>query len=649
MRAVKPANNFPPDNERVYASQNPTISPVLPPHARHFRFPAVRRHFARQSRFLPERPHGARRSRLIAACLLTAVALVGTNAAASEPRPVLRLGILAYLGEESAVSDWRLLETHLGSALPQYAVETTYGDLAALRRAVAEGTVDFLLTNPGQYVELESSFGISRIATLEHGKSPVSSYAVGAAVIARRERDDVHELTDLPGRVLAATAVDAFGGYQTTWRELAILGIDPGRDLTVRFTGFPMQRVLEALDAGQADAAVVRACLIESRPEWQQRYKVLSGRFDAGLGCTVSSRVYPNWPMAALPDTPPAMAREVAIALLQMDAETHGIGWSIPADYQVIHDAFRELHIGPYANMAPTSLGEVLQRYWLTGVAGLVLLLLWVLYTLRTEYLVRSRTAALQAALQERHAVESRMRSQQEQADHLGRLSVLGELSSSLAHELSQPLAGVNNYAQSLLRRLDNGRLTDEAVREASESIVTLSHTAGAILKRMKGFVRKRPSVRETHVLASLVEEAISLFTGMQTQPPAIAVRNQLPGPLRVNADSLQIQQILLNFFKNSQDAMQGLPLPSQIIRVTLQADDGWAWIHVRDIGAGMSDEALQRLFEPFYTTKEDGLGLGLSICKRIAEAHGGQLQGGRAPDGKGMIFSLSLPCSRTQ
>ncbi len=331
-----------------------------------------------------------------------------------------------------------------------------------------------------------------------------------------------------------------------------------------------------------------------------------------------------------------------------MDAGTDSIGWSVPADYQMVHDAFRELHIGPYADMAPTSLGDVMQKYWLMGVAGLILMLLWVLYTLRTEYLVRSRTAALQAALQERHAFESRMRSQQEQADHLARLSVLGELSSSLAHELSQPLAGINNYAQSLLRRLDNGRLTNEAVQEASENIVTLSHTAGAILRRMKGFVRKRGSIRETHVLANLVDEAISLFSSMQTHPPAIDIRNQLPGELRVNADSLQIQQILLNFFKNAQDAMQGLPLGSQAIHVTLEASDGWAWIHVRDVGAGMSDAALQHLFEPFYTTKEDGLGLGLSICKRIAEAHGGQMQGGRAPDGNGMIFSLSLPYSKT-
>src|SRR5690606_12512961 len=127
-------------------------------------------------------------------------------------------------------------------------------------------------------------------------------------------------------------------------------------------------------------------------------------------------------------------------------------------------------------------------------------LLFWGLYTARSEYLVRTRTAALEQALRDREAFEQRMRSNQEQADHLARLSVLGELSSTLAHELSQPLAGMNNYAQSLLRRLDNGRLTDDAVRQAAQSIVTLSEASAEILKRIKGFARKRPGMREWHV-----------------------------------------------------------------------------------------------------------------------------------------------------
>lgn len=560
---------------------------------------------------------------------------------------VMRLGVLAYMGDEAAQQEWQGLQRYLQQALPNYRLQISYGDLTALREAVAANELDFILTNPGQYVELEAQFGVRRIATLEHGRMPASNIAVGAAVVALRQREDLSALADLRGKSLAITAQEAFGGFQTVWRELDLLGIEPAKDLSgLVVTGFPMLHVLEKVEQGEADAGVLRACLIESQPDWKSRYKILSGRYEPSLGCTVSTRLYPNWPMAGMPHTPPTMARTVAIALLQMDADRHGMSWEVPADYQVVHDLFRELQIGPYDYLRSTGLKRVLREYWPYGMLLLLGLFFWGLYTARNEYLVRTRTAALEQALRERAAFEQRIRANQEQADHLARLSVLGEISSTLAHELSQPLAGVNNYAQSLLRRLDNGRLTVEAVREAAEATVTLSHAAAGILKRIKSFARKRPGMRDWLDLRTVVDESVALFQGMQTQAPPIKVVDRLTPGRRLNIDALQIQQILMNFFKNAQDAMRDCPEPQRRIELTLEEDGEWAWLHVRDFGPGMSEEALHRLFEPFFTTKEEGLGLGLSICKGIAEAHGGQLRGCRAepPNAPGMIFSLSLP-----
>ena len=569
-------------------------------------------------------------------------------------RPRLRLGILAYMGEHAAAAEWRGLQQYLKSAMPHYQIDIVYADLPGLRSAVAEGSLEFVLTNPGQYVELEAEYGVVRIATLEQGSLPSSNIAVGAAVVALRERRDLGTLDDLRGQVLAATAENAFGGYQTVWRELDASGMDASSDLAgLLLTGFPMQRVLDAVDAGKADAGVIRACLMESLPSGKARYKVLSGRYEPALGCTVSTRLYPNWPIASLRNTSPSMSREVAIALLRMDSETSGMSWRVPADYQVVHDVFRELQIGPYAYLRSNTLRGLVQEYWPFGMLALLGLFFWGLYTARSEYLVRIRTAALEQALRDREAFEQRMRANQEQADHLARLSVLGELSSTLAHELSQPLAGVNNYAQSLLRRMNNGRLTDEAVREASENIVLMSDTAAGILKRIKGFARKRPGLREWHALRTLVNDTVVLFQGMQVNAPTIQIDDRLPVNRQVHVDALQLQQVLLNFLKNAQDAMRDIPVEQQGITLTLEEQSGWVSVHVRDFGPGMADDALVRLFEPFYTTKEDGLGLGLSICKGIIEAHGGQLHGRRAARQSasadhssisGMIFSLSLP-----
>lgn len=577
------------------------------------------------------------------ACTQAAYASSPAHGQAADATPV-RIGVLAFLGEDAARHEWGPLADYLNQALPQARFAMQYLGLGALRQAVEQGQVDFVLTNPGQYVELEVAFGVSRIVTLAHGRTPTSHQGVAATVVAARERTDLERLEDLRGQTLAAISSEGFGGYQIIWRELDALGIDPQRDLRMQFVGYPMQQVLRAIDLRQADAGIVRACLLETVPNWRQHYKVVAGQFEPALGCAVSSPLYPNWPLASLRHTSSELARAVAIALLKMDPQRHGLGWTVPADYQSIHDVFRQLRIGSYDYLRATSLQHTIQAYWPYVLFCLLALLCWAAYTLRVEYLVRKRTAALEQALFEREALQQRMRAHQEQVDHLSRLSVLGELSSTLAHELNQPLAGVSNYAQSLLRRLDNGRLNDEAVREASTQIVTLSHTAAGILKRIKGFVRKRPSTREDCDPAALVRDAIALFKGMQLHPPQMEVGGALAPHTRVKVDPLQIQQILLNFFKNAQDAMQAQSPDTARIHIQLDEQDGWLWIHVRDWGAGMSDAQMQRLFESFYTTKADGLGLGLSICKSIAEAHGGQLQATRPSSGPGMVFSLSLP-----
>jgi two-component system sensor histidine kinase TtrS len=231
----------------------------------------------------------------------------------------------------------------------------------------------------------------------------------------------------------------------------------------------------------------------------------------------------------------------------------------------------------------------------------------------------------------------------------MARLSVLGELSGTLAHELNQPLAAIGNYAQSLRRRLDNGRLTDAAVREASDEITGQAARAAGILGRIRGFARKRAAVRESIAPGEIAAEAVALFRGMLAIAPSVAFANALPRSTRVVVDPLQIQQVLLNLLKNGYDAARGLAPERRHLALSIVAGDpGNIRFVVRDFGTGLDAATRDRLFEPFFTTKPDGLGLGLSICRTIAEAHGGRLTAAPAADGPGTVFILSLPVSAT-
>jgi len=590
-----------------------------------------------------------RRLLVIAAGLLLLAGPVGA-AAPPEPPPdrEIRIGVLAFLGADAAVVEWLPVVKRIEAALPGRKVSLVQFDHRGLEDAAAAGTVDFVITNPGHYIELEAKTGASRILTLDAGPKRSPERSIGSVVVVRADRDELRTFDDLRRRRVAIVSREGFGGYQAVLRELAARGIDPERDFAeLRPVGFPMGQVLDAVENGEADAGIVRACLVESRPEWASRFRVVGRRDEPDFPCATSTRLYPDWPLATLRHTPPALAKTVAIALLAMSPAEDGIGWAMPADYQSVHEMFRELQIGPYANLREPTLMVLAERYW-PWVALLALLLsAWILYTVRVEHLVHVRTVELRAALASREALEARVRAGQEQADHMARLSVLGELSGTLAHELNQPLAAIGNYAQSLRRRVDNGRLTDDAVREASAELAGQAERAAGILARIRGFAKKRAAVREPVAPGEIVADAVALFRGMLANAPPVELADELPPATTVEVDPLQIQQVLLNLLKNGYDAARGFaPARQRLIVAIGTGRDGNVRIAVRDFGSGLDPATRERLFAPFFSTKPDGLGLGLSICRTIAEAHRGRLTAEAAPDGRGAEFILSLPLS---
>lgn len=582
---------------------------------------------------------------LVALIMLGFFTLAAWGAAVAPP---VRIGVLAWQGLEEAEIRWSSLMNQLEERLAGRRIELRHFDLAGMAAALRAGKLDFVVTNPGHYVFLEAENGVSRIATLVADASTDPAHVVGSAVVVLDERRDITALADLKGRTLAVVSADAFGGYQVMWAELRRLGLDPerGQPRPV-LTGFPMSKVVEAVLNGDADAGVLRACLLERleqegalRPG---QLRVLSPR--AGMSpCRVSSRLYPGWAFAAAQPTSPALSRDVLVALLSLSPDAGGQSWSVPADYHPVHELLQELQIGPYAFLRETAWPSLWERYW-PWVCGLVVMLLaWGAYTLHVEHLVQRRTRELTQAMEARQRLEAQVREGQQQMDHLSRLSILGELSGTLAHELNQPLAAIGNYARSLLRRQDSGRLEPTALRQAAEEIASESERAAGVLGGIRAFARKRDRVREAHDPAALVREASRLFAGMLQGVPGVMLRqgDEVAG-LQVWVDPLQVQQVLLNLFKNAWDAQQavGCDLP---IEVSLSRDGERCSVAVRDHGPGLPPELQARLFEAFFTTKPEGLGLGLSICKTIIEAHGGGIAAAAADPGPGLVIRFTLP-----
>jgi two-component system sensor histidine kinase TtrS len=568
--------------------------------------------------------------------------LLGASTAFAESTGTVRIGVLAYRGPDEVVSSWGMLPERLSEAIPGRHFELRPLEGPALREAVRRGELDFVLTNSTQYVSLAAEFGIRRIATVVLPDAPTPEHALGSAIVTLTGNTNITELHDLRGLRIAAAADDAFGGYLAAAREFQKAGVDlDAGDARLVFTGVPMRRALDALKRGDADAAIVRTCLLEQLARKGliriQDFRVVSPQSQPGFGCLSSTPLYPDWPLAVAPAVDRNLAKAVTVALLSMPPSDTGVAWDVPADYQAVHDLYQELMTGPYAYLRTTTFEGVIKRYRPYILLVLALLAGIIVHIIRVEYLVTRRTSELRDA-------QARAQEFQRETEHMARLSILGERSGTLAHELNQPLTTIATYAQGLERHCASGEVSCELVANANREILAQTERASGVIRRIRSFVKKRVAAREVRPLVETVREAISMFSAMLPDLPPVLVDNRLPTATAVEADHLQVQQVLLNLLKNAADASSELPLERRVIGVVLDRYDGALSIQVADRGPGVSTEILSHLFEPFFTTKPDGLGLGLAICQSIVEAHGGHLRAEPRDPPPGLVFRFTLP-----
>jgi len=250
--------------------------------------------------------------------------------------------------------------------------------------------------------------------------------------------------------------------------------------------------------------------------------------------------------------------------------------------------------------------------------------------------------------LSERQQTEARLQELQSELVHVSRLTAMGEMASTLAHELNQPLSAIANYMKGSRRLLEGN--TDERsglLREAMDKAAAQAMRAGQIIHRLRDFVARGETEREMESISKLVEEASALAL-VGAKELGIRVRYQFDRKADlVLVDKVQIQQVLLNLLRNSIDAMSKSERRELTVSVR-PAGNEMIEIHVADTGLGISEEVAAHLFQPFFTTKPHGMGVGLSICKTIIDAHGGQI-GTKPNPGGGTIFHFTLPAVRRE
>ncbi|MDT9599007.1 PAS domain S-box protein [Sphingosinicella rhizophila] len=244
--------------------------------------------------------------------------------------------------------------------------------------------------------------------------------------------------------------------------------------------------------------------------------------------------------------------------------------------------------------------------------------------------------------LTERKDFEARLEQLKSELIHVSRLSAMGTMASTLAHELNQPLTAIASYAEAagdLLKDPDEQNIA--ILREAFSDLVAQSLRAGAIVRRLRDFVARGETAKSVEDLPALINEASALALVGSRERGISANFHYAPDATPVLVDKVQIQQVLINLMRNAIEAMEICPARKLSVTTSL-IDPATVQVSVADTGPGISPEMQERLFEAFASTKSNGMGLGLSICRTIVEAHGGRIRAVRA-DGGGTEFQFTL------
>lgn len=312
--------------------------------------------------------------------VLLAMFLFVTVAEGLADTKLVRIGVQAH--RQESLQLWSPTAEYLSRVVPGYRFTIVPLDNHTFGPAVERGEVEFVLTNPGLYIELEARYGVTRMLTLRNLYQGKPYTVFGSVIFTRANRTDIQTIADLKGKSFMAVDKNAFGGFLMAWREFKNLGIDPFRDFSeLQFVGLPQDPIVYAVRDGKIDAGTVRTDTLERLSAdgkiHLNEFRVLNPQRVEGFPFALSTRLYPEWPFARTRHISDELAQKVAVALLSLAPSSpaakasKSAGWTVPLSYTSVHDLYRELRVGPYVDYGKMSPADAWRHYWHWIVAAL--------------------------------------------------------------------------------------------------------------------------------------------------------------------------------------------------------------------------------------------------------------------------------------
>lgn len=581
-------------------------------------------------------------------------------------KEIVKVGVLALRGEENTYNKWNATALYLNQKIPQYDFRIVPIKFSKIDEAIVNKKIDFLLANSSIYVTMEYRYHIGRIATIQRKMANSEAVSIfGGVIFTRADNKSINDIDDLQNKTFAAVDKTSLGGWLMALRELKKNDFNPTTELKkLFFSGTHDQVVYDVLNH-KADAGTVRTGVLESMAQEHKikldNIKVLHPKLCEGLHLLNSTACYPEWPMAKLKHTSDTLANEVAIALISMSpkdlaAKSASIyGWSIPHNYQSVHDLRKELKLPPYDITPVITFTKVFQKYKYILILAFLIFLISLTATtwiLRLNRILKKEEKELQHNYNEL----KRMHKQLVESE---KMASLGGLVAGVSHEINTPvglaLTGITHLLdehKELVKKYDNEEMSEEDFTEFISLTEELGHSIELNLQRAANLVHSFKQVavdqsseelREFNIKEYVKEVLTSLHNRLKKTKHKIEL--DIDPQLNTYNYPGVLSQIITNLILNS--LIHGYNEGDEgHIAISIKREDNNFIFKYSDDGKGISPENLDKIFEPFFTTNREhgGSGLGMNIIYNLVTQ---MLQGKitcNSEPGKGVTITIIVP-----
>lgn len=470
-------------------------------------------------------------------------------------------------------------------------------------------------------------------------KNLVSSDAgkLSGSLVVVRKGSDFKDLESIAGLRIGRLDSSRMAGWMSAVGEVTARGYS-AKDFFRRVQSYPNDDALiEALIKGDIAAAILQGCHYERFPESLRKELLpIEPRTFPESRCISTSELYPAWSIMAAPWLPEPLEERI-IAKLKNERTTLDFGeWTDPSSLRDVHAMLKRSDSELIEEFEPESWSSILWKIRYPVLFVLAALLVLFIHDRLVVRAVNRQTTLVQDALKKQWAMERKVEAWE-------RTRIVSIMSSMVAHEVKQPLTVIENYTQSLLSRQEKSGepVPAETMKFALNKIEQSVHKAIEIIEHVRAYSKNRPLEFKPTDVSLLLQK---ILTDFRLKNPKVGVETSIQPGLIIAADNFELSVCFMNILKNAVQAMESLSAPEIKVSASLN-EDGIVKVTVTDNGRGLSEQEIERLRYPLQTSKEEGLGLGLSIVKAIAERHRGSIRMVPAqPRGLSVIVLLGKP-----